>query len=242
MVPFALLDKQGPYPMQSIPPIDPDLRHKPCGFSDLFAFTATKALLLLANLIFGKRYGHRAVGLEVVAAVPGMVGGTINHLKCLQRIRNDRGWIRTLIEEAENERMHLMTFIEIAKPNLFERVVIIAAMWLFYFFFFALYLISPKTAHRLVGYFEEEAVVSYTKYIQAIDEGRFANVAAPAVAKRYWNMPEDATLRDVILAVRADEAHHRDVNHSFSDELSENSFCRPISPAPEHAKDIRDIL
>src|SRR3546814_2603982 len=46
------------------------------------------------------------------------------------------------------ERMHLMTFIEISKPTLFERAVIIGAQWVFYVCFFALYLISSKTAHR----------------------------------------------------------------------------------------------
>ena len=158
--------------------------------------------------------------LETVAAVPGMVGATITHLKCLRRMCDDKGWIRTLREEAENERMHLMTFIEVAKPTVFERFVVLAAQWVFYVGFFVLYLISSKTAHRVVGYFEEEAVTSYTHYLAEIDEGRTPNVPAPAIAKRYWKLPDDATLRDVVLVVRADEAHHRDVNHRFADELT----------------------
>ena len=70
--------------------------------------------------------------LETVAAVPGMVGATLTHLHCLRRMCDDNGWIRTLMDEAENERMHLMTFIEIAKPTLFERLVILGAQWVFY--------------------------------------------------------------------------------------------------------------
>ena len=158
--------------------------------------------------------------LETVAAVPGMVGATINHLACLRRMCDDRGWIKTLMDEAENERMHLMTFIEVSKPTWFERAVIIGVQWVFYLFFFALYLISSRTAHRVVGYFEEEAVISYTHYLAEIDEGRSENVPAPEIAKKYWNLPEDATLRDVVLVVRADEAHHRDVNHGFANELA----------------------
>jgi ubiquinol oxidase len=227
--------------MQNIPSVDTHLHYNLACFSDCFAFGVTKTLLFFTNILFGKRYGHRAVAVETIAAVPGMVGGAITHLRCLQRARNDNGWIRTLIEEAENERMHLMTFIQIAKPTLFERLFIATAMWLFYFGFFALYLISAKTAHRTVGYFEEEAVNSYTQFLQAIDEGRFANCAAPAIAKRYWSLPDDATLRNVVLAVRADEAHHRDVNHNFSSELSRKPVL-PISPYPEHAEEIRDIM
>jgi len=114
-----------------------------------------------------------------------MVGATLNHLKCLRRMCDDRGWIKTLMDEAENERMHLMTFIEVAKPTLFERFVVVAAQWVFYLFFFGLYLVSSKTAHRVVGYFEEEAVISYTHYLAEIDEGRSANVPAPG--DRDWN-------------------------------------------------------
>jgi ubiquinol oxidase len=146
---------------------------------------------------------------------------------------DDKGWIKTLMDEAENERMHLMTFIEIAKPTLFERLVIISVQWVFYLAFFALYLISAKTAHRVVGYFEEEAVISYTHYLQEIDEGRSKNVAAPEIAKRYWGLSDDATLRDVVLVVRADEAHHRDVNHGFANELA-GLPQGEVAPCPPH--------
>jgi ubiquinol oxidase len=205
-----------------MPPLSVDLgvSHTPCGASDRIAFGFVKALRFCADTFFAKRYGHRAVVLETVAAVPGMVGATLNHLKCLRRMCDDRGWIKTLMDEAENERMHLMTFIEVAQPTAFERFVVVAAQWVFYLFFFGLYLASPRTAHRVVGYFEEEAVVSYTHYLAEIDEGRSPNVAAPAIALKYWSLPTGATLRDVVEVVRADEAHHRDVNHGFADELA----------------------
>ena len=224
----------------STPFVDISVHHVPKGVSDRIAYGFTKALRFCADPFFAKRYGHRAIVLETVAAVPGMVGGTITHLKCLRRMCDDKGWIRTLMDEAENERMHLMTFVEVAKPSLFERFVILAVQWVFYLAFFALYLISAKTAHRVVGYFEEEAVLSYTLYLKEIDEGRSANVAAPAIAKRYWGLPESATLRDVVLVVRADEAHHRDVNHGFANELAGIQVDPArIAPSPPHASGIK---
>jgi ubiquinol oxidase len=90
---------------------------------------------------------------------------------------------------------------------------------IFYNCFFVLYLFSPKTAHRVVGYFEEEAIISYNSYLQEIDAGSHENVPAPQIAIDYWHLPADARLRDVVIAVRADEANHRDVNHKFADEL-----------------------
>ena len=190
------------------------------GFSDRFALGITKLLRWGADTFFAKRYGNRAIVLETVAAVPGMVGATLTHLRALRLMQDDRGWIRTLMDEAENERMHLMTFIAIAKPSWFERMVILTVQWFFYVGFFFLYLVSGRTAHRLVGYFEEEAVLSYTLYLAEIDAGRHPNPPAPAVALRYWNLPEGTTLRDVILIIRADEAHHRDTNHYMANALS----------------------
>ncbi len=218
---------------------EPIVHHKPVGLSDRFALGFTKLLRFAADTFFAKRYGHRAIVLETVAAVPGMVGATINHLTALRRMCDDDGWIRTLMEEAENERMHLMTFVQIAQPNLFERLVIILVQWVFYIGFFLLYLASKRTAHRIVGYFEEEAVISYTLYLKEIDEGRSPNVDAPAIAKHYWKMADDATLRDVVLLVRADEAHHRDVNHGFASTLAGLPIDHVAAPYPPHADDIR---
>lgn len=199
------------------------IHHEAESFSDYFALVCTKFLRLFADTFFAGRYGHRAVVLETVAGVPGMVGGTLQHLKSLRRIENDQGWIKTLLDEAENERMHLMTFIEIAKPNTFERFLIILAQGIFYNLFFLLYLISSKTAHRLVGYFEEEAVYSYTEYLQGIQEGKYENIPAPQIAIDYWHLKKDARLSDVVIAVREDEMNHRDVNHYFSNQLNKKA-------------------
>lgn len=218
----------------------PRVHREPQGFADHFALGFTKVLRFLADTFFAKRYGHRAIVLETVAAVPGMVGATIQHLTSLRRMQDDHGWIRTLMEEAENERMHLMTFIAVAQPTWFERLVVQLAQAVFYIGFFLLYLVSARTAHRVVGYFEEEAVLSYSFYLQEIDEGRTPNVPAPAIARHYWKLPDDATLRDVVLVVRADEAHHRDVNHNFASQLAgQPQLDRPVAPYPEHAGDIR---
>jgi len=199
--------------------VDLDVHHRTRDWSDRIAYGITRGLRFLADTFFAKRYGNRAIVLETVAAVPGLVGAALVHLRCLRWMRGDRGWIRTLMEEAENERMHLMTFIEIARPNWLERALVLVAQAAFFTFFLLLYIVSARTAHRLVGYFEEQAVISYSQYLQEIDSGRVENVPAPQIARDYWQLPADARLREVVLAVRADEAGHRDVNHGFADQL-----------------------
>ena len=192
----------------------------PVNFSDKVAYKITMFLRWLADTFFKKRYGHRAVVLETVAGVPGMVAGMWNHLRSLRKMKpDDRGWIKTLLAEAENERMHLMIFIRIAKPNWLERWAIITAQFIFWHFYMFLYIFFPQCAHRMVGYFEEQACISYTEYLKEIDEGRTENIRAPKIAIDYYNLDKDAKLRDVVIAVRKDEEGHRDVNHDMADQI-----------------------
>jgi ubiquinol oxidase len=196
------------------------LHRAPKNLSDRIALAIVKFMRFFADAFFKKRYGHRAVILETVAAIPGMVGGMLRHLKCLRRIEDDQGWIKELLDEAENERMHLMTFIHIAQPNALERFIIIIAQFIFIPLYLMLYLGSPRTAHRLVGYLEEEAIISYTQYLKEVDEGQIDNIEAPQIAKTYWNLPNHARLSDLIIVVREDECKHRDINHHFAELLT----------------------
>jgi ubiquinol oxidase len=193
---------------------------KPNGMSDHIAYFLTMLFRWLADTFFAKRYGHRAVVLETVAGVPGMVAGMWNHLRSLRKMEpDDRGWIKTLLEEAENERMHLMIFIEIAKPNWLERGLILLAQAIFWHFYLVLYVFFPTTAHRMVGYFEDQAVISYTQYLERIERGDIPNIAAPQIAIDYYGLESNAKLDDVVKAVRLDEQGHADVNHKMADEL-----------------------
>lgn len=196
-----------------------DLHVAPHDLADHVALGLTRLLRWFADRLFGGRYAHRAVVLETVAAVPGMVGATLQHLRALRRMSDDAGRVRLLADEAANERMHLSTFLEVAQPTRFERLMVLLAQGAFFNLYFLLYLVSPRTAHRLVAYFEEEAVVSYTRFLAAIDRGEIANGPAPAIAIAYWQLAPEARLREVVLAVRADEMGHRDANHTLADEL-----------------------
>jgi len=80
----------------------------------------------------------------------------------------------------------------------------------------------PRTCHRLVGYFEEEAVISYTAYLKQVEANPDLNIFAPKIAIDYWHLPMDARLVDVIKAVRQDEQGHSEVNHVFADSYDQN--------------------
>ena len=185
--------------------------------SDWFAMSMTKFFRFVADTFFAKRYGHRAVVLETVAGVPGMVAGMWIHLRSLRRMETGYGpKIRELLAEAENERMHLMFFVEITKPNLLERWLVLFAQAIFWIFYFILYVFFPKTAHRMIHYFEEEAVKSYTEYLKMVESGEVENIPAPQLAIDYYGMKKSAKLSDLIKKVRADEAHHADINYKYS--------------------------
>jgi Alternative oxidase len=175
----------------------------------------------------------RIIFLETVAGVPGMVGGMIRHLRSLRKMEKEGRWIETLLEEAENERMHLMTFMAIKKPGPFMRLMIVGAQGVFcnaFFFSYLLYLhiklfladdSSPRTCHRFVGYLEEEAVITYTRCLADLKAGLLPawsspEFKVPEIAKDYWHLPENCTMEDLLLAIRADEAGHRHVNHTLA--------------------------
>ena len=71
----------------------------------------------------------------------------------------------------------------------------------------------------MIAYFEEEAVSSYTNYLELIEQGAVENVPAPQIAIDYYEMKEDATLYDMICHVRLDEIKHATVNHNYADNV-----------------------
>ncbi|RUS27726.1 alternative oxidase-domain-containing protein [Jimgerdemannia flammicorona] len=223
----------------------------PITWSDAAAYHTVQVLRYLPDTYFRHNHYMRVVMLETVAAVPGMVGGMLRHLKSLRNIKHDGGWIIHLLHEAENERMHLLTWMKLLQPSKFDRFIVMAVQGIFFNAYFIAYLISPRTAHRFCGYLEEQAVISYTHFIEDIDKGLIKNEPAPRIAKgtfhpssssfhphcypihrhanipsclpiapEYYNLHPDATVRDVVLAVRSDEALHRDSNHHMSDRIA----------------------
>ncbi|MEK7569059.1 MAG: alternative oxidase [Patescibacteria group bacterium] len=207
------------HPSHTIPAHSTAYHHKPSGIGDHIAYGFVQGAVFFANLFFRERYGHRAVVLETVAAIPGMVGGLFQHLRSLRHIKSDHGWIKTLLDEAENERMHLIIFIHLARPTTLERLIIAVVQVIFYCLYFTIYLLSARVAHRLVGYLEEEATRSYTHYLEQVEKNPQKNVAAPEVAIKYWGLPSDARLRDVIITTRSDEMRHRETNHAIADKI-----------------------
>lgn len=162
----------------------------------------------------------RIVFLETVAGVPGMMGAMVRHLQSLRRMGRDHGWIHTLLEDAENERMHLLTILELRQPGAFMRLMVLLVQGVFSNVFFMAYVLSPRYCHRVVGYLEEEAVKTYTRLLGEMQPGKsmeiWTKTPAPEIAINYWSLGPDATMKDVIGAFRADEAHHRLVNHTLA--------------------------
>ena len=80
------------------------------------------------------------------------------------------------------------------------------AAGIFFNLYTVFYMISPRHCHAFVGYLEEEAVKTYTHCLHDIDSGKlevWKHKKAPDIAIEYWNLDKNATMRDVILAVRS---------------------------------------
>ncbi|PHT29233.1 Ubiquinol oxidase 1, mitochondrial [Capsicum baccatum] len=93
---------------------------------------------------------------------------------------------------------------EVAKTKWYERALVFAVQGVFFNAYFVTYIFSPKLAHRIVVYLEEEDIHSYTQLLKELGNGNIENVPAPTIAIDYWHLPKDSTLRDVIVVVWAD--------------------------------------
>ncbi|KAH8047950.1 hypothetical protein JL722_12739 [Aureococcus anophagefferens] len=137
-------------------------------------------------------------------------------------LKRDHGAIFTFLEEAENERMHLLVCMKMfearprrwrsSPPPQFTMTPLLCAT----------YAASPRAMHRFVGYLEETAVMTYANLVEkAATPARCCTVPGPAstpdIAKSYWKLDDDASWAECLRHMLADESHHRDVNHAFAE-------------------------
>jgi hypothetical protein len=241
--------------------LDIKLTHTaPQGIRDKLAFNAAKGVRFLFDRATGWTVGeitvdkilNRAVYLETIAAVPGMVAAIVRHFRSLRTMQRDGGMMQMFLDEANNERMHLLSFVRMKNPGVLFRAAVIAGQVGFGSAFLLTYAVSPKLCHRFVGYIEEEACATYTKILETIesapegtDLAEWRTERAPKIARSYWKLGEKGSVLDMVYAIRADEAEHRDVNHLCS--TLDDGMVNPVYNAEEKLntmllKYVRDLM
>jgi hypothetical protein len=213
------------------------LKHIPKTTNDLIANRFMKVLYHGFNFMTGyqeknptaKSLEWRLIILESFAGVPGFIAAGFRHFYSLRNLKRDHGAIFTFLEEAENERMHLLVCLKMFEASFITKTMVILAQLTMTPILMMAYTINPKLLHRFVGYLEETAVYTYSNILDHMDqEGthlhqEWKNLPAPEIATVYWNLdPKKAKWQDCLEHMLADEAHHRDVNHTFA-ELPRNA-------------------
>lgn len=205
-------------------------KHKPRTMSDKIMNKLMYGLYVSFNKLTGYKTENTSVSsiewrlivLESIAGVPGFVAAAFRHFRSLRTLQRDHGWILTLLEEAENERMHLLVCMTMFNATWITRMLVVSAQLTMTPFLLLLYTVHPKSMHRFVGYLEETAVHTYDSIItQAETPGTelhkaWSELKAPDIAIAYWRMPPDAMWVDTLKCMMADESHHRDINHTFA--------------------------
>jgi hypothetical protein len=190
-------------------------RHQPQTVSDHIMNKLMYGLYHTFNFITGYKASNpsvnsiewRLIVLESIAGVPGFVAAGYRHFHSLRMLRRDYGWIATLLEEAENERMHLLVCLKMFKASWLTRTLVLAAQTIMTPFLMAVYAIHPKSLHRFVGYLEETACHTYVNIINHIETpGTELNLAwkdlpAPPIAIGYWRLPKDAKWIDTLKCI-----------------------------------------
>merc|ERR1711907_728486 len=187
--------------------------------------------------------GYRLIILESVAGVPGMLGGMFRHFRSLRQLERDHGFIFTLLEEAENERMHLIVCMSFFEAGPVTRLLVQAGQVALTPFLASLYIIQPQLLHRFVGYLEETAVHTYTNIVNTTEtpgtklHTAWHSTPAPPEAIAYWKLPQDAKWVDCLKRMLADESHHRDVNHAMASMSHDQMFGEDNPFIHEHIAD-----
>lgn len=146
----------------------------------------------------------RLIILESIAGVPGFVAAGFRHFRSLRRLKRDHGWIATLLEEAENERMHLLLCLHTFKAGSITRFLVVTAQMVMTPFLMSVYLVHPKSMHRFVGYLEETACQTYVNVIKNCETpgtklyNDWHTLPAPAIAIGYYRLPTDARWVDCL--------------------------------------------
>jgi hypothetical protein len=165
----------------------------------------------------------RLIVLESFAGVPGFVAAGFRHFHSLRALKRDHGWIMTLLEEAENERMHLLVCLNMFNANFITRSLVITAQVTMTPALMFLYMVKPQACHRFVGYLEDTACHTYASALKQVEtpgtelHEAWAHLPAPVFAISYWRLPSDATFGDTLRCMFADKTHHRNVNHTFAE-------------------------
>lgn len=205
-------------------------QHRPQTFSDRVMHGIMWGLYRSFNWITGfkpqntpvRAVEWRLIVLESFAGVPGFLAAMFRHFRSLRTLQRDYGWIHTLLEEAENERMHLLVCMRMFKAGFITRFLAISAQVIMTPFLVAIYIVKPSAVHRFVGYLEETACLTYANIIHQVEtpgtplNEAWAHLPAPAMAKAYWKLSDDAMWLDALKCMFADECNHRDVNHTFA--------------------------
>jgi hypothetical protein len=207
------------------------VKHMPVTLSDKVMFWAMRSLYHTFNFITGYREVNpptraiewRLIVLESFAGVPGFLTAAFRHFYSLRTLQRDHGGIYTFLEEAENERMHLLVCLKMFDAGPVTRALVIAAQLTMTPLLMLVYAVKPAAMHRLVGYLEETAVHTYANILTQVEtpgthlHASWAHLPAPAIAKSYWALPAGASWPEALRHMLADEAHHRDVNHTYAE-------------------------
>ncbi len=188
----------------------------------------------------------RLIFLEAFAGVPGFIGAGFRHFRSLRMLERDHGFIFSLLEEAENERMHLLVCMKMFEAGILTRSLVIASQFVATPVLMGVYIVKPQALHRFVGYLEETAVHTYANLVQATEtpgtlvHEAWKDVPAPEIAINYWKLKSDAKWVDCLKMMLADESHHRDVNHAFASMDNVEYYNKDNPFIHEHMADYDD--
>ncbi|BDA44557.1 probable alternative oxidase, mitochondrial [Coccomyxa sp. Obi] len=159
---------------------------------------------------------RRLLLLECVMPVPGAIASMAGHMRALATLRGPGSFVRSYGRESENAREHLLTLLQL-RPSLALRALVLASQAVFAVPYMTAYLISPRACHAFVCHLSGLTGEATSDALRDLDAGTvpaWQRAPAPASAAAYWGLPEGATMRMVLLVMRADMIARSAINQA----------------------------
>ncbi|EIE21327.1 hypothetical protein COCSUDRAFT_48069 [Coccomyxa subellipsoidea C-169] len=157
---------------------------------------------------------RRVLLLECLSPVPGTVASIVAHVRALATLRGPGSFVESYQRESGNAHAHLLTLLQL-RPSLSLRALVLLSQAAFALPYAAAYAVAPRACHAFVCHLSGLTGEAISGALRDLDSGSIPSwqrLPAPESAAAYWGLPEGATMRTVLLVVRADMVARSAIN------------------------------
>ncbi|CAL5228153.1 g11233 [Coccomyxa viridis] len=149
---------------------------------------------------------RRLVLLESIAPVLGSTAAMAAYAKALWSLQQDARYLQAFQQESDNARAHLVALLSVS-PSAAQKLLVLLNQVLLAPPYALAFALAPRVCHAFVSTLSGLTGEALSDALVDLDAGKapawdVQSLPAPVLA--YWGLPEGASMRSVLLVMRAD--------------------------------------